>query len=558
MYHPKIAARIEATRWAILPDSLRAITRAICDGLTADDREFFHLLTEVEVAAFVAELGDRVPETENAFVRGDTGILFVDGPIIPRASELSRASGLVSIQSLTADFLTLEKDPRVKRIVLAFDSPGGDVTGISDFAALVKASSKETVGYVYGMCASAAYWIASACDHIAAVDTAQIGGLGIVGTYRKRAEPEGVTTWEIVSSQTPKKRLDLSDESQRAVLQRNADDLAEVFLGAVAQNLGVDLETVQAEFGEGSVMIALRALEAGMIHEIAPFAEVLAQAPPRIGSSVVQTLIFNKAQFPEQKDATKWARDHDFSADKVDETPNSWRLRQREPSAFSRTEFRTITMGVQAVVGPLKTGNRPGRTEASHIRIAESGAAHRARFLAVKAKLDEIRKKGATQTDPPARAGNKGDLHMDPLQELMASDPAIRAAVEAREGAAFERGRESGEKTAQARIEAASPFLKADSDYPDSVRQVALDVLTGKAEPATLTATVAAVDAVIEQQRSRDAKSDSDDAGDTTGNPPDLNAAQGGDGGKWQGYMSDDDFTDEVNKERRALGLEEV
>lgn len=144
---------------------------------------------------------------------------------------------------------------------------------------------------------------------------------------------------------------------------------------------------------------------------------------------------------------------------------------------------------------------------------------------------------------------------MDPLQELMASDPAIRAAVEAREGAAFERGRESGEKTAQARIGAASPFLKADSDYPDSVRQVALDVLAGELEPATLRATVAAVDAVTEQEKSKLAELESGDAGDI---PPKQPNPKGGNSDEWKGFMDDDEFTAEVNRVRASEGLKEV
>jgi hypothetical protein len=105
--------------------------------------------------------------------------------------------------------------------------------------------------------------------------------------------------------------------------------------------MGVSLEKVTNDFGQGATMVALPALEAGMIHEIAPFAEVLrAQAPPRSGASVTQTLIFSKAEFPKREDAVKWAREHDFRTDKVDETESSWRLRQRDPGDFAR--FRTI------------------------------------------------------------------------------------------------------------------------------------------------------------------------------------------------------------------------
>jgi hypothetical protein len=90
MFHPRIAAKIESTRWAILPDSLRAITRAIDRGLDEGDREFFHKLAEEDLEAFVADLGPRIPDTDHAFRSGSTGVLFVDGPVIPQASQVAK------------------------------------------------------------------------------------------------------------------------------------------------------------------------------------------------------------------------------------------------------------------------------------------------------------------------------------------------------------------------------------------------------------------------------------------------------------------------------------
>ena len=71
---------------------------------------------------------------------------------------------------------------------------------------------------------------------------------------------------------------------------------------------------------------------------------------------MVQTLIFDKETFETAADAKKWAKDHDFRSDKVDETENSWRLRQRNPNDFKEDSFRTISMGkgIKAVVGKLK------------------------------------------------------------------------------------------------------------------------------------------------------------------------------------------------------------
>lgn len=78
--------------------------------------------------------------------------------------------------------------------------------------------------------------------------------------------------------------------------------------------------------------------------------EVLAQLKQE--TTEVQTLILSKENFPTRASAVKWARDHDFRSDKVDETEDSWRLRQLEPSACQEGSFRTIelTEGVKAVI----------------------------------------------------------------------------------------------------------------------------------------------------------------------------------------------------------------
>ncbi len=74
------------------------------------------------------------------------------------------------------------------------------------------------------------------------------------------------------------------------------------------------------------------------------------QQPP--DGTVVQSLIMDKKTFETRAEAITWAREHDFKANKVDETEDSWRLRQLEPSVCDEASFRTIdlTKGVQAVI----------------------------------------------------------------------------------------------------------------------------------------------------------------------------------------------------------------
>lgn len=66
----------------------------------------------------------------------------------------------------------------------------------------------------------------------------------------------------------------------------------------------------------------------------------------------VQTIICSKDKFDSSEAAAKWCKEHDFRADKMDETEDSFRFRQFEPSKCQEDSFRTIdiTEGVKAVI----------------------------------------------------------------------------------------------------------------------------------------------------------------------------------------------------------------
>jgi hypothetical protein len=74
----------------------------------------------------------------------------------------------------------------------------------------------------------------------------------------------------------------------------------------------------------------------------------------------VQTIILKKSRFDTARAARKWARDNGFKARKVDETGESYRLRQREPGKFTALRTKTLTGGVKAVVGRLKGAKGKG------------------------------------------------------------------------------------------------------------------------------------------------------------------------------------------------------
>lgn len=65
----------------------------------------------------------------------------------------------------------------------------------------------------------------------------------------------------------------------------------------------------------------------------------------------IQSLIMSKERFKDSKSAKNWAKDHGFKSNKVDETEDSFRLRQFEPNVCKNGSFRTfeLTNGVKAV-----------------------------------------------------------------------------------------------------------------------------------------------------------------------------------------------------------------
>ena len=84
----------------------------------------------------------------------------------------------------------------------------------------------------------------------------------------------------------------------------------------------------------------------------------------------VQTLIFDKEVYKTAEAARKWAKDHDFKSDKVDETDTSFRLRQRNPGDFEPDSLKTITLdkGIKAVIGRLKKMVESGGDDVKRLR----------------------------------------------------------------------------------------------------------------------------------------------------------------------------------------------
>lgn len=232
--------------WAILPEALEDLRQRYEAAAPWDN---------------VPAIGEPRPYE----VKDGVACIPLTGPLLRHPGILGILFGATSYVDFAKAVTAAAADPLVREISLLIDTPGGDVNGVVEAAAAVFAvrGVKPIVARVLGLCCSAGYWIASAADRIEATPTARIGCLGAMS----RIEPSGVAV--IRSSRTPRKNLGAETEEGRAAMQRNADDLGEVFADAIALHRGRDASTVFEDYGAGDTFVAARALSLGLIDAIA-------------------------------------------------------------------------------------------------------------------------------------------------------------------------------------------------------------------------------------------------------------------------------------------------
>ncbi len=239
------------------------------------------LQTIVEIATRVHEAPEALQKREGtslagarrAVVRGNTAVLPILGPIFPRATLFTEISGAASLETLAKDFAAAEDDPGVRQIMLDIDSPGGQVTGVAEFADMVANSSKPVTAFVSGEAQSAAYWIASQASEVVLSPTALVGSIGAVLSVKPQSK-EGVFTF--VSSQSPLKQASPDSDAGQAEYSAIADELAQVFVEAVASGRDVSTETVLADFGQGGSRVGAKAVALGMADRVASAESVIA------------------------------------------------------------------------------------------------------------------------------------------------------------------------------------------------------------------------------------------------------------------------------------------
>lgn len=230
--------------------------------------------------AVAARLGRELQNTHTVIERDGVAVIPVTGPLFRYANLFTAISGATSYEILAQDFTVALDNPDINAIILNIDSPGGEVNGCAELANMIFSArgKKPIIAYASGDAASGAYWIASSTDQVVASETSGLGSIGVVAVYRgAKPDKNAPTTIEIVSSQSPFKRLNPETDEGRAKLQTRIDAMAEVFVTTLARNRGIEAAQVLEQFGGGDILIGAHAVNAGLADRIGSLEKLIAE-----------------------------------------------------------------------------------------------------------------------------------------------------------------------------------------------------------------------------------------------------------------------------------------
>lgn len=228
-------------------------------------------------------------------------VLSIKTPLF-KYDQMCGPSGTRSMTRLLKEW---EANDNVVGVILDIDCPGGQVSGLAEFADFLHNYSKPIVAYTDGLMASAAYYVAAACDHIVANPNADlIGSIGTMLTYVNLdgiIEAEGGIVKDIYSTGSNRKNEEhraMKEGSDALLIKNILDPARDKFVADVnLYHPGID-----ASVFEGAVYAPADALALGLINELGTlqtaFDKVIALSNASKPKTLNNTLNMNTKQLP--------------------------------------------------------------------------------------------------------------------------------------------------------------------------------------------------------------------------------------------------------------------
>lgn len=262
--YSQIISGVTNTVWAILPSKMDEIMCLLDRRVAGIDGEY-------------KAAGNRGNKT-----RGKTAVLPLQGVISQKMNLMTHYSGGTSTEMFGAWFDDAMADASVDRIVLDVDSPGGSVYGIAELARKIYNSrgKKPIIAMCNSLCASAAYWIASAADEIHVTPGGEVGSIGVIAVHVDRSENNKKEGFNVSYITAGKYKAEGNqdaplDKEAKTHMQSRVDEYYRLFVRDVARNRGISTADVISGFGQGRVYGADKSIKQNMADKKSTFEYVV-------------------------------------------------------------------------------------------------------------------------------------------------------------------------------------------------------------------------------------------------------------------------------------------
>ena len=210
-------------------------------------------------------------------------------------------SGLITALDTVREMQDLEKDERVKAVLVRMHSGGGSATASDRIYHALKAlaAAKPCVVLIEDVAASGGYYIACGAPYIMAHHASITGSIGVFAVMpdlTAMREKIGIKRHVLsTSSRATIYSTDAFDEGKRTAIQSLISDIDQRFQGIVATERKLDPAKV-AQLANGKVYLAAEALGAGLIDATGDYSAAVAHLKTLIGDESLPC-----QRFPKQK-----------------------------------------------------------------------------------------------------------------------------------------------------------------------------------------------------------------------------------------------------------------
>ncbi len=211
---------------------------------------------------------DEEPETPelNLTIEGATAIIPVHGVLSKHPEDWEvRWYGLVDVDQVSAALESVATDSGVRKILLDFRSPGGEVTGIPELGDQIASISKETIAFTDSQCCSGALWLATQARSFYATQSSQVGSCGVYMAFLDVSEYYKEMGVKVNAISAGKFKLagasfKAMTEAERELFQTSVDKIHAQFKAAVNSRREIEDKFLQGQCFDGD-----EAVEIGMV-----------------------------------------------------------------------------------------------------------------------------------------------------------------------------------------------------------------------------------------------------------------------------------------------------